>query len=290
MTNIFIAGLGLMGGSLAYAARGFMEAQITGFDRDPEVMLCARERGAIDHICTDIAEELPKADLVLLCVKPGNIIDFIRQYKDYFKKGAVISDIGGVKRDIIKEAEKLDGVSFVGGHPMAGRENSGFEYADGSLFKGANYLLVPLKSTGEDALGLMKRFAGHIGCVRIIVTDADTHDRMIAYTSQLMHILAGAIAESQLYLDSKGFEGNSFMGTTRVARLDAEMWTELFLRNSDDLVAVIHELRENLKRFEEILTAGDAGALEDKLKGVTNRKELWNNTLKGMDVGCQNLE
>ena len=243
-----------------------------------EVASFAKKSGAVDEIVTDLEKAVTKADLLYLCMRPEEILDFLKRYGAKAKAGAIITDIGGVKQDIMEEANRLPKkVAFIGGHPMTGKERGGFAHADAEIFKGANYILIPRKGTPQSAIAKIERFIHHLGCKNIIYSTVEIHDAQIAYTSQLMHVLAAAVAESDLYLASKGYDGNSFRGTTRVARLDAQMWADLFLRNREPLNRSIRELAKHLTEYSQLLDAGNREALEKRLAQVTMKKIQWDN-------------
>lgn len=158
------------------------------------------------------------------------------QHRDHFKPGAMVTDVCGVKGAILEGAKVLpDTVSFVGGHPMAGTEFSGIQHALVNMFHGAHYILTPNDQSRPEHVALMERLAVHIGCANIVKTTPENHDAIIAYTSQMMHIIAVAVCDDPSLFQYQGFEGDSFRGCTRVAALDVPLWTQLFTMNSKAL-------------------------------------------------------
>jgi prephenate dehydrogenase len=244
--TITIIGLGLMGSSFARAIRGFRDARLLGVDTDAssrQSVLCA---GWVDEAYEDAKEAVRQSDVSVFATYPRTAIDGLRALAADFKPGSVVTDLCGVKRPLVQAAQSLpDHVSFVGGHPMAGKEAWGHENAAGELFYGANYILTPVCAR-EEAVTLIQEMVAYIGA-HVTVCTPETHDRMIAYTSQLAHILASALANTPDYLDSAGYEGGSFRDLTRVATLNAHMWAELFVLNQDALCGCLDTLIDNLQ-------------------------------------------
>ncbi len=283
--RIGIIGLGLIGGSFAMALRAApgSEASAAGeriwaVDRDPTTCEDALEAGVIDEAFAD-ADQAPleHTDLVMLCLHPQACVDVLRRIAPRLKRGAVVSDVCGIKRPIAACAREVlpEGVAFVGGHPMAGKEQGGFAHASPTLFQRAHYLLCPGDAPSE-AVALLRTLVRRIGCQDAILTDPETHDANIAYTSQMMHVLALAICEQAPFEGSKGYEGGSFRGATRVAALDAALWTQLFWDNRDALAAVVEELEGKLGEYRALLNGNDRDALARRLRETSARKEAAN--------------
>lgn len=275
--KIAVIGLGLIGGSIALALRGFEDAILIGVDTDEQTLRCAVERGAADRVTANAEAALREADLIFLCLHPGGILRFLKEHAHQFRPGALVTDVCGIKTAIVEAAKALpEGVSFIGGHPMAGREKSGIGNADAKLFHGAHYILTPEPGTDPGHIGLMRRIAGHMGCKDLVETTAERHDRLIAYTSQIMHIMAAAVCDDPALFDCRGFEGNSFRDCTRVAALDVPLWTELFSFNAPALCGMIARLEDNLRAYRETLEAGDVRRLTEKLAYSSDRKRRMN--------------
>ncbi len=279
--NIAIIGLGLMGGSMALALRGFREGRIMGFARREETVASALSREMIDegYVLDDrhARAALARADLAIVCLFPEAARDFLGRFGDCFKRGAVVTDVTGVKEGMAHWAREAlpEGVDFVGGHPMAGREQSGLDAALPTLFRGCNYILIPSPWNSCSSIDLLREMALFVGAGRVILTDAAHHDRMIAYTSQMAHVLAGAIAQMPWMLESKGYEGGSFRDLTRVATLNPDMWSELFVQNKKELTEVLDALLGNLTRMRDEIAGGERAALREELSRATRRKEEW---------------
>ncbi len=273
-STIVIVGLGLIGGSMALALRRTGIHRLLGIDRDPAVLAAALERGAVDE--AGGPELLEQADLLILALAPQACEDFLREYADRLQPGTVVTDVCGVKRSVSAALAPLceaRGLLFVGGHPMAGKEKSGFANADPELFQGASYLLTPTEATDPRALEQLKALAKELGCARLTVTTPERHDRMIAFTSQLPHVLAGAYVKSPCCPYHAGFSAGSYRDVSRVAAVDEALWSELFLRNADDLCTEIDTLIENLTACRDAVAAGDRVRLTAVLRRGREIKE-----------------
>lgn len=273
--NIGIVGLGLIGGSMAKAVKARTGHKVYGIDLNEETMLLARLSGAIDASLTD--ENLPEMDLVLLAVRPMAAINWAKAHFEFFSKNAMCVDLCGVKREVTKALEALaeeHAVRYVGGHPMAGKERGKFQNAADSLFVGAPMILTPGKNTLPDTLESLENLFTDLGFARIVFTTPDEHDRIISYTSQLAHIASSAYIKSPEALRQRGFSAGSYRDMTRVAYMDEDMWTELFLLNADYLTGQVRTLIENLKEYEEALADRDADRLRALLKDGKNQKTL----------------
>lgn len=263
--NIAVVGLGLIGGSLAKALKNRTGHTVFGADLNDETMLLARLSGAIDAPLTD--ENLKDMDLVLIAIRPMAAISWAEKHFSGLKKGACVVDMCGVKREVTEKMGKyasLAGILYVGGHPMAGKERGKFQNAAEDLFVGASMILTPGKDTMPDTLENLNNLFTDIGFARIVFTTSDEHDRIIAYTSQLAHIASSAYIKSPEALRQRGFSAGSFRDMTRVAFMDEDMWTELFLMNADYLTDQVHLLIKNLTEYEQALKSRDA----DKLKSL----------------------
>ena len=271
--TIAIIGLGLIGGSLSMALKGFEDYRVLGVDRDPATLDFARAHAAADRVTDDACTALEEADVVFLCLHPGAIVDFMSTYRDRFRPGCLVSDVCGIKTAIVDAAAVLpESVDFIGSHPMAGKETSGIWNADAGLFRGAHYIMTPRPQSLPEHVALLERMAAYIGCRDVVNTTTAKHDAIIAYTSQVMHIMAVAVCDDPDLFDCKGFEGGSFRDCTRVAALDVPLWTELFSMNAPALCKVIRNLEDNLRSYREVLERGDDGALAEKLAWSADRK------------------
>lgn len=271
--TIAVVGLGLIGGSLTMALRGFEGFEVAGVDVSEPTLRYASEHGVGDFVTGDAGEVVPRADVVVLALHPGGILSFLEQYKDRFKPGSLVTDVCGVKGAILKGAECLPPeVDFIGCHPMAGTEFSGIEHAFPEMFRDSHFILIPRESSTPEHVALLERMAEHIGCRDVYRTTAEDHDAMIAYTSQMMHIIAVSVCDDPMLFQCRGFEGSSFRGCTRVAALDVPLWTELFTLNREALLAGVDRLQENLAAYRRALAEEDPRRLREKLAFSARRK------------------
>ena len=271
--TLVIVGLGLIGGSLALALKGFEDYEIVGVDVSQPTLRYASEHGVGDRVTEHADQVIPQADVVALALHPQGILDFLKAHRDHFKPGALVWAVCGVKSDILAGADCLpDTVDFIGCHPMAGTEFSGVEHAFAELFQGSHFLIVPRPTRQPEHLALLERMANYIGCRDVHRTTAQAHDALIAYTSQVMHIIAVSVCDDPTLFDCKGYEGSSFRGCTRVAALDVGLWTQLFSLNQPALLEVLDRLIGNLQSYREVLATGDRTALAEKLAYSAARK------------------
>ena len=271
--TVLIVGLGLIGGSFARAFKAKTDFTVMGLDRDQAVTSAAVECGAIDKIAS--AGDIGDADLTVICLYPEATVSFINQNADSFKPGSVVIDSCGVKRAIfdgIAETVKGADFRFVGVHPMAGREHSGFSYSQSNLFDGASCIVVT-DGADDDAVQLVCNTALKLGFRGCKLCSVDEHDRMIAFTSQLPHILACSYICSPLAENHAGFSAGSFQDVTRVAYINDEMWSSLFLYNAENLTEQIDGLINNLSEFRSALVSSDREALRAKMRQSKKLKE-----------------
>ncbi len=271
--SMVIIGLGLIGGSLALALKGFEDYEIIGVDVSQPTLRFAAEHGVADRLTGEAEKVIPEADVVVLALHPQGIVRFLAEHREQFKPGSLVTDVCGVKTAVMAGAEVLpETVDFIGCHPMAGTEFSGIEHAFGEMFQDAHLILTPRETSTPEHLALMERLAAYIGCKDVCKTTPEAHDAMIAYTSQVMHVIAVSVCDDPKLFECKGFEGSSFRGCTRVAALDVGLWTELFSMNAPALLEVLDRLQENLSAYREVLASGDTEKLAEKLSWSAARK------------------
>lgn len=260
--NIGIVGLGLIGGSMAKSTKARTCHTVWGVDLDGETMSLARMCGAIDAPLTE--ENLPQCDVIMIALRPQAIIDWVQSHADRISKSAIVVDLCGVKRvvvDALTPIARKYGFAYIGGHPMAGKERGGFVNASDSLFVGSSMILTPDERTDMPLLETLKDYFLDVGFASLTFSAPEEHDRIIAYTSQLAHITSSAYIKSPEALRRRGFSAGSFRDMTRVALLDEEMWTELFLDNADCLTEQVEILVGHLNEYLDALRARDADAL-----------------------------
>lgn len=274
--NIAVIGLGLIGGSMAKTLKKQMpQHTVLGMDADPQVMFKAKLLEAIDGELTP--ERLPICDLVLVATWPKAAVQYVQEHAHLIRSGATVIDLCGVKRAVcapLFALAKESGFLFVGGHPMAGMEYSGFSHASSTLFQNASMILTPPPATSIQTLVELKHFFHELGFGQVVMTTPEEHDRVIGYTSQLAHIVSSAYVKSPEAMEHHGFSAGSFRDMTRVARLSPDMWTELFLLNRDPLLHELEALIEHLNEYRDTLEKGDAETLRRLLREGTERKEI----------------
>ena len=271
--TILIVGLGLIGGSIAKALRTFTPHRVLAMDQDPEALDLAMACGAIEG--PGYVEDLPQVDVLWLCLYPQAAVEFARKYGAALREDCIVSDACGIKNAVCPQMVELSrelGFVFVGGHPMAGKERSGFEASEATLFRGASYLLVPCGAP-DWAKDTMKELAMDMGFGRVVETTPEHHDEMIAYTSQLPHALACAYVLSPRCPQHKGFSAGSYRDVSRVARINETLWTELFLDNRQALSRELSTLIENLSSIQFALDREDGEALRALLRKGRQVKE-----------------
>ncbi len=261
--TVLVVGLGLIGGSLAMALTRSGKYEVVGTSRRIETVEEALDAGAIARPADP--NTWREADIVMLCVTPSATVSLLRQHVAELRPGTVVTDVCGIKQAIVAECTAIcqpQGVCFVGAHPMAGKEKNGFEHADADLFRGASYILTPTAETPDSAVRTMRELVMTLGCARVTVTTPENHDRMIAYTSQIPHVLAGAYVSSPRCADHVGYAAGSYRDVSRVATIDEQLWSELFLLNRDQLSAELDELIGNLQKYRQALATSDVDTLK----------------------------
>ncbi len=277
--NVGIIGLGLIGGSLAKATRQAISQnklpqwdKLYGFDLNEAVMSSALCDGVID---ASAADKLCDCDLVIIALTPKTTIAWAKENAPKLKDKLVV-DICGVKAAIYDEIKPLSveqGFTYVGGHPMAGKEVSGYFNSSADLFSGASMILTPDEDIPSDTVDMLSEFFKALGFGRITLSTCAEHDRIIAYTSQLAHVASNGYIKSETATRFKGFSAGSFKDLTRVAKLDENMWTELFMYNRQALTDELRLLISNLNEYLSALEKEDADTLKALLRDGRIRKE-----------------
>lgn len=257
--KILICGLGLIGGSLARALKYFTDNEVNGYDVNEDSVRKAVLVGACDGAWNTMPP-LGDYDVIVLAAYPRASIAFIEQHAQEISKSAYLFDLGGIKRvvcDAGNAAAEKYGFTFIGGHPMAGTQFSGFMSSRESLYKNASMILVPPTGIAQEKLDFAVSFFKSVGFGMINITTAREHDEIIAYTSQLAHVLSNAYVKSPTAQRHRGYSAGSFRDLTRVAHLNAAMWTELFMDNRDLLIPEIELLAKNLLDYAEAMKEND---------------------------------
>ena len=286
--NFGIIGLGIMGGSIARSIRENILneksslGKIYAFDINQASLDLAKNENIIDQRFSkdDVKNMLQLCDVVFICLYPKKTIEFLKANKENFKTGSVITDISGVKSiyDNMKEVFPTN-ADFVLGHPMAGGEKEGFANSNGNYFINHNYIIIPQERNKPESITLMENLVTAMKFSRITKTDCKTHDEKIGFTSQLCHVVASAMVESAEDPSITSFGGGSFEDLTRIAMINAPLWTELFLSNKVALLKHIKSFISKMQEFETLIQNEDAQQLEDLLKDV-RKKRIEMNELK----------
>ncbi len=271
--TVGVVGLGLIGGSFA---RAYSKAGHTvyAFDVDRSVLAFAGVDGDVDAELTE--ETACKCDLILICTYPEAAKDYLRKMGPHFGKKPIVMDCCGTKRNVVDEAFEIAhkyNFTFVGAHPMAGTQFSGFKYSRADLYRGAPMVIVPEDFNDIALLSRVKELLSPCGFGKFSVTTAEKHDKMIAFTSQLAHVVSNAYIKSPTALDHKGFSAGSYKDMTRVAWLNPKMWTELFMDNGDFLLEELDIIINSLKKYRTALEKGDEETLMKLLQEGRDRKK-----------------
>lgn len=263
--KIGIIGLGLMGASFGRTVKKLTENKVYGYDLSDNVMLKADLLGAIDGTLDE--ETAGEIDLLIVSVFARDFKSVCLKFLPHLKDGATVIDFCGVKRTVVKEMKNLakdfPNVNFIGGHPMAGREFSGIDHSITTLFNKASMILTPVT---QDIFveSNVKQFFLSLGFEKVVVTDAEDHDKNIAFTSELCHIVSNAFIKSPTAITHDGFSAGSYKDLTRVARMNPKMWTELVMDNSDNVLTELNILLENLNEYKKAIEQKD----EEKLRNL----------------------
>ena len=271
--NIGLIGLGLIGGSFGRTLTKKTSHKVFGYDINESVMVKAEMINVFHEKLTK--ENAGCLDMLIVSIYPEGFASAVEEFLPYLKKGAVVTDFCGVKGIIVDKmkeyAIKYPSLVFIGGHPMAGREFSGVEHSVTTLFDKASMILVNVNAD-IFSLSNVKNFYKEVGFADVVITTSENHDEMIAYTSQLCHVVSNAFIKNKTAEKHLGYSAGSYKDLTRVARLNPEMWSGLMTLNKERLVLELDELIENLKKYSNALKSGDREGLENLLKEGNERK------------------
>ncbi len=275
--NILVVGLGLIGGSLCKALKKYTYHTVTGCDLNHDIENAALRDVALDNVFDGSFEGY---DLIIIALFPQGSEIFFKENAPKISKNTLITDVCGIKgefSDRMKAIAEANGLRYVGIHPMAGKEFGGYYNSTADLFVKANFIIAPFEDSDEKDTELLKTVATEIGAGKIVVTSPENHDKMIAYTSQLAHIVSSAYVKSpELGLEC-GFSGGSFQDMTRIATMNEKMWTDLFMQNRENLQYELDTLIANLNKYSEALKSGD----KDKMRAlIAEGRELKEENLR----------
>lgn len=276
-TNILIVGLGVIGGGYAKSltSKGFCVRCITKEQKDLDYAIA---RGMIREGSTEVDPAVVgQADLVVLAVYPHTVIEWLKSYQQYLKPGAIITDVTGVKSAIVGEVQAFlrSDVEFIAAHPMAGRERSGVEYSDDRVFQGANYIITPTEKNTPEAIAFCRELASILGFARISELSPQKHDEMIAFLSQLTHCIAVVLMNCNTTPNLEAYTGDSFRDLTRIAKINDEMWSELFLWNKEELLRQMDAFSQTFEEMRAFLAEEDRDGLRSMMRYSTFRRGLF---------------
>lgn len=275
--KILVVGLGLIGGSLCKALKKNTTHYVVGCDIKHDIEFAALRDVAIDE---EFHGDFSGFDLVIMSLFPEQTENYLKENISRFDKSTIITDVCGIKGSFserVKELADENGMRYIGIHPMAGKEFGGYANSNADLFQRANFLIAPFEDSNDADVELLKGLASELGAGKIVVTSPENHDKMIAYTSQLAHIVSSAYVKSpELGLEC-GFSGGSFQDMTRIATMNEKMWTDLFMQNRDNLIFELDTLIENLNKYSHALRFGDA---EEMLALIAEGRKLKEDNLR----------
>lgn len=275
--NILIVGLGLMGGSYA---KGFKKLgfKISAVARRQETLDYALENDIIDEgYLTPDEKALGKADIIVFALYPQVFIKWIKDYQHLFKKGALLTDVTGVKGSVVYEVQSIlrEDVEFIAAHPMAGKEVYGVENADEKIFRGANYIVTPTEKNTPEAIEDCLEIGRLLGFAHVSVLTPEKHDEMIGFVSQLTHCIAVTLMNCCDDENLKNYTGDSFRDLTRIAKINDKMWSELFVMNKPALLHQMHRFEDQFDRLKAALLNGDEQTMREMMKISTERRALF---------------
>lgn len=273
--KILIVGLGLMGGSYAKALKR-LGYSVSAIDARKSSVEYALDNGIIDE-GSDHADKkiISEADTIIFAVYPRIICDWIRENQAMFKPDIIITDVTGIKGNIVYDIQDIlrEDVEFIASHPMAGRELSGVENSDDRIFRDANFIVVPTEKNSKEAVKWCSNLGQILGCRKVSVLSPAEHDRMIAYVSQLTHCIAVSLMTCHDDPKIADYTGDSFRDLTRIARINENMWTELFFMNKEALLSEMDAFIGELSSIRKYIESEDEEALKEKMRTSTARRE-----------------
>ncbi len=277
MKTITIVGLGLIGASYAegLSKKGYT---IYGVDTNIETLEYALSKKMIVEGSKELADFLPKSDIIIFAIYPQLILNMLKKY--HFNEKQIITDVCGIKMEYLEEATKLVlPANYCSHHPMAGKEKVGIKFADANIFKGANFLITPTLDTKEYSIEVIKKLGEDLGFGNIRLVDPVYHDKMIGFTSTLTHAIAVGLVNSDHFIDTKEFIGDSYRDLTRIAMINEKLWIELFFANKNNLIEHLENFENEINKIKKALINDDKNLLEDSFKKATRIR-------RGMDKKC----
>ena len=273
--NITVVGLGLIGGSFAMAIGELKPKNLWGIDIDKNAIETAENMGIIDKGYINAEIPLKNSDIVIIALYPNSTEKFIKENNNFFKSGAIITDSAGIKEALVANINTFirSDVDFIGGHPMAGRENKGLAYACKDIFFNANYILTPIEKNKIKNLNILEDIIKKIGCKNIVKIDARNHDKIIAYTSHLPHLIAVALVNSDLLpIETEKFIAGGFKDITRIADSNASLWAELLRCNAENIIHEIEIFEEKIKVIKNALIEKNEAVINAEFESAGIRR------------------
>ncbi len=276
-TKILIVGLGVIGGSYAAALteNGYNVSCITKNQADIDYAI---EKKMIKHGTCELDEKLIyDSELIIFALYPTTFIDWIEKNQKLLAPGTLITDVTGVKSNVVERVQSIlrEDVEFIAAHPMAGRERSGVEYSDPSVFTGANYIITPTEKNSKEAVEICKSLGKILGFERISELSVEEHDKMIAFLSQLTHCIAVSLMNCNETPNLEKYTGDSFRDLTRIAKINDRMWSELFLMNKSALLDEMDSFIKEFVDFRNLIEAGDTEKMREKMRASTIKRALF---------------
>ena len=272
-----IVGLGLIGGSYAKALRNLRVRKILGMDISHGIARACLNANMIDEVVEEDGSNLKEADVIICSIYPEAVVGFVRQNVQNFAEGILMTDATGVKGTMPGEIQELlpEGCEFISGHPMAGRQGSGLGMSDAAIFTDSNYIIVPTEKNTPEAVNWLEEFAKALGCARSVKVSMEDHDKIIAYTSDLPHITAVALVNSASYNENtQYFIAGGFRDATRVADINPDLWSDLFLSNRENVIAEIENYQSQLERWKKAIVEYDRDTLKEIMREAGPRRRM----------------
>lgn len=278
-TKFLIVGLGLLGGSYAQALskQGY---HVKAIEINQLSIDYAIQHNIIVDGSTFDTTMIKEADVIIFGLYPKALIDWIHTYQNYFKTGILLTDVSGVKSNVVDVIQKelRDDVEFIASHPMAGKEVSGVKFSDASMFKVANFIIVPTEHNSKHAIEFLYELANLLGFSHITELSIQKHDEMIGFVSQLTHAIAVSLMNSNDNTHLVEYTGDSFRDLTRIANINEHLWSELFFLNKDNLIREINDFQKSLDNLKDKLEENDVNGLKELFIQSTERRKLFDKT------------
>lgn len=275
--KFLIVGLGLIGGSYAQALSD-LGYEVGAVTRSQSSIDYAKEKGIIAHGTTEVTKEyISQFDVIVFALYPKVFIEWLEKYQEYFKSGALLTDVTGVKGPIVYKIQELlrKDVEFVGAHPMAGREVYGVQNADKTIFRNANYIVTPTENNTREGIEVCKSLGKILGFKTIAELSPEKHDEMIGFLSQLTHCIAVSLMTCKESEDLVDYTGDSFRDLTRIAKINEDMWSELFLMNKDELLSQMDLFIEKFKELKDSIENEDTEKMKSIMRTSTKRRAFF---------------